>query len=334
MPHSRTYWKDRPVLITGSTGLMGGWLVKELVDCGSDVVIIRRDRSPNNLLAAEGLIDRITVVEGSLADRNLLQRAMAEYSVETVFHLAAQPLVGVAKRDPVGTFEVNVAGTWNLLEAARQSGVKSVLVASSDKAYGASPTLPYVENNPLRGEYPYDVSKSCTDLISSCFARTYGMAVGITRCGNLFGGGDFNFSRMLPGLIQSTLRGERFVIRSDGKFIRDFLYVKDAVSAYLTFGEQLASNPSLAGEAFNFSMEVRASVLELVNLTLRVMNRTDLEPIIRNEASSEIREQYLDCTKAHELLGWNASYDLEQGVRETVDWYTQFLGARALSATT
>jgi CDP-glucose 4,6-dehydratase len=189
-----------------------------------------------------------------------------------------------------------------------------------------------VEDNPLRGEYPYDVSKSCTDLISSCFARTYGMGVGITRCGNLFGGGDFNFSRMLPGLIQSTLRGERFVIRSDGKFIRDFLYVKDAVSAYLTFAEQLAEKPELRGEAFNFSMEVRVSVLELVNLTLKVMNRADLEPVIRNEASSEIREQYLTCEKARRLLGWQASYDLEQGVRETVDWYTKYFRGNALSA--
>ncbi len=322
------FWQGRPVLVTGATGLMGGWLVKELLERGAEVAILLRDRTPSCLLAVEGLFRRITVVEGCVRDQALLRRAMAEYSVATVFHLAAQPLVGVAKLDPVGTLEVNVQGTWQVLEAARQSRVSQVLIASSDKAYGASADLPYHETHPLRGAYPYDVSKSCADLIARMYASTYGLRVGITRCANLFGGGDFNFSRTIPGLIRSTYQGERFAIRSDGLFVRDYLYVKDAAMAYLTLAEHLAADAGLSGQGFNFSLSIRLTVLDLVRTVLNLMGRADLEPIIQNIASAEIREQYLNCDQAHDRLGWRPRYTLEQGLRETIDWYVALFEGR------
>lgn len=323
------HWIGRPVFVTGSTGLMGGWIARTLCDLGAEVVALVRDHSPNSMVAREGYLDRITVVSGSLSDASLLRRALSEYSIDTVFHLAAQPLVGVAKVDPVGTLEANVQGTWNLLDACRQARVGQVVVASSDKAYGASDHLPYRETDALQAEYPYDVSKSCTDLICRMYAKTFGMRVGIARCANLFGGGDYNFSRFLPGLIRATERGERFVIRSDGKFVRDYLFVKDAVDAYLTLADALSKSPGLAGEAFNFSLEVRLQVLDLVATVLSLMDRTDLEPIIENRVSAEIREQYLDCSKARTVLNWRPRYTLEEGLRETIDWYTGVFGAIA-----
>jgi CDP-glucose 4,6-dehydratase len=318
------FWQGRPALVTGASGLLGGWMVRTLLEEGADVVALIRDGAPNSLLFREGWIDRVTTVNGSLADAGLLRRTLAEYSIDTVFHLAAQTLVGVAKTDPVGTLEANVQGTWNLLEATRQCNTRQVIVASSDKAYGASNNLPYLETHPLQGTYPYDVSKSCVDLISSMYAATYGLPVGIVRCGNLFGGGDLNFSRTVPGLIQSTLRNERFQIRSDGKFVRDFLYVEDAVWAYLCLAERMASDRSLAGEALNFSLEVRYTVLELVRMVLEQMQRTDLAPVIQNIASSEIREQYMSSQKARERLGWAPRYGMQEGLSRTINWYTQY----------
>src|SRR5215510_6384436 len=227
------HWKEQPVLVTGATGFLGGWLVKELIERGARVVALVRDSAPRSLLVREGLSKRVDLVNGSLADRSLLQRVMCEYEITTVFHLAAQALVCVARTDPLGTLEANVAGTWNLLEAARHSPVHALVVASSDKAYGCSTELPYRESHPMDGRYPYDVSKSCADLICRMYAQTYGVPVCVTRCGNLFGGGDLNFSRAIPGVIRATLRGERFVIRSDGHYARDFIYVRDAVHGYL-----------------------------------------------------------------------------------------------------
>lgn len=304
---------------------MGGWLVKALLRDEAEVVALVRDQAPRSMLVREGLIQRIAVVNGDLESLPTMQRAIAEYQPHTVFHLAAQPLVQVAKLDPVGTLRANVMGTWNVLEACRLTGRSNVVVASSDKAYGSNPNLPYLETHPLQGRYPYDVSKSCTDLITQMYAATYGLKTAIARCGNLFGGGDLNFSRTIPGVIQATLAGEPFVIRSDGKFIRDFLYVKDAAECYLTLGERLAEGssdaPSISGEAFNFSLGLRLTVLDIVNMTLRIMDRTDLEPVIQNNASSEIREQYLDPTKAREQLGWSPQYGIEEALRETVAWY-------------
>lgn len=324
---TNSFWHRRPVFVTGGTGLLGGWLVKDLVTHDAEVIALVRDRSPHNMLAREGVLGKLTVVHGALADFALLRRALCEYSVRTVFHLAAQPLVGVAKKDPMGTLEANVQGTWHVLEAARLAGVDQVLVASSDKAYGANDRLPYEETHPLQGRYPYDVSKSCADLISTMYAATFGMRVGVARCANLFGGGDMNFSRMLPDLIRATVGGERFVIRSDGKFLRDFLYVKDGAAGYLRFAERLAEDPSLSGQAFNFGLGLRVSVLDLVHKVLEMMGRSDLPPIIQNTASSEIREQYMSSEKARRVLGWSPQYTLEEGLSETISWYREFCGA-------
>lgn len=325
------FWRGRPVLITGATGFLGGWLVKKLCEDGAHVVALVRDRVPKSVLFQEGWADRVVTVNGSVEDLQLLQRVLADYSIVTVFHLAAQAIVGVAKMNVVATLQTNVQGTWNVLEAARQMKVQQVLVASSDKAYGPSDKLPYREDYPLCGTFPYDVSKSCADLISAMYARTYGLGVGIVRCANLYGGGDLNFSRTIPGTIAATLRGERFIIRSDGQFIRDFLYVKDAAAAYQVLAEALASNPSLAGEAFNFSLEARLSVIDVVRQTLEIMGRTDLIPIIQNNASAEIREQYMECEKARRLLDWSPRYGMDAGLLETVDWYRNQLTEELLT---
>lgn len=316
-----SYWKGKTVFVTGATGLMGSWLVKALLMENADVVALVRDQAPKSMLVREGLIDSIAVVNGDLESLPTMQRAIAEYRPHTVFHLAAQPLVQVAKLDPVGTLRANVAGTWNVLEACRLTGKSNVVVASSDKAYGANENLPYLETHPLQGRYPYDVSKSCTDLITQMYSATYGLKTAIARCGNLFGGGDLNYSRTIPGVIQATLAGEPFIIRSDGKFVRDFLYVKDAAECYLTLGERLDKDQSISGEAFNFSLGIKLTVLDIVNVVLKIMGRTDLEPVIQNIASSEIREQYLDATKARKLLGWSQKYGMEEALRETVEWY-------------
>jgi CDP-glucose 4,6-dehydratase len=316
-----TFWKGKRVFVTGATGLMGGWLVKALLREGAEVVALVRDQAPKSMLVAEGILPQIAVVSGELESLPTLQRAIAEYEPHTVFHLAAQPLVGLAKWDPVGTLRANVMGTWNVLEACRLAGHSNVVVASSDKAYGASDNLPYRETHPLQGRYPYDVSKSCTDLIAQMYAATYELRTAIARCGNLFGGGDLNFSRTIPGVIKATLDGEAFVIRSDGKFVRDFLYVKDAAESYLILGERLAEDPAIPGEAFNFSLGERLTVLDIVDMTLRIMGRSDLEPVIQNIASSEIREQYLDASKARQMLGWKPKYDMQRAIEETVAWY-------------
>jgi len=306
--------------------------VPELVRRDAMVVALVRDGSPRSRLVRDGWLTRIVTVHGSLSDEGLLKRVFAEYSIDTVFHLGAQTLVGVAKVDPVGTLEANVRGTWLLLEGARQAGVKQVLVASSDKAYGESPQLPYREDHPLQGRYPYEVSKSCTDLITTMYARTFGLRAAIVRCGNLFGGGDLNFSRLIPGVVLATLRNQPFEIRSDGKYVRDFLYVEDAAEAYITLAERLAVDPALAGEAFNFGLELRPTMLELADKILGMMGRTDLRPVVRNVASAEIREQYLDAGKARKVLGWKPRHGMDEGLRRTIAWYRDFLQDEAVRA--
>jgi CDP-glucose 4,6-dehydratase len=317
-----SFWRGRPTFVTGATGLVGSWLLQRLVDERAEVVALVRDGAPRSIAVNTGLLTKVATVHGSLEDFNLIRRSLSEYSIDTVFHLAAQPLVGVAKLDPLSTLETNVRGSWNVLEAARVCGVRQAVVASSDKAYGASPDLPYTEKHPVQGRHPYDVSKSCTDLIASMYAATFSLPVAIMRCANLFGGGDLNFSRTIPGAVQATLKGERFVFRSDGLFVRDFLYVKDAADAYLRVAEALASNPNIAGEAFNFGLGLRLTVRELVAKILEMMGRGDLEPVVQNNASFEIREQYLSCEKARTMLGWSPQYSLTEGLAETIDWYT------------
>jgi CDP-glucose 4,6-dehydratase len=322
-----TFWKDRPAFVTGATGLVGGWLIKRLLDHGADVVCLMRDWAPQSELARSRDIERVKIVRGDLADRDCLERALGEYEIDTVFHLAAQTIVGIANRNPVSTFESNIRGAWNLLEACRRSpSVKSIVMASSDKAYGDQDNLPYSEDTPLQGRHPYDVSKSCADLLSQTYAVTYGLPVVITRCGNFYGGGDLNWNRIVPGTIRSVLRGERPIIRSDGQYIRDYFYVEDGSAAYMTLAEALACNPKLAGEAFNFSNELQISVVDMVGRILKAMG-SSAEPDVRNQVSHEIRRQYLSAGKARTLLAWKPLYSLENGLERTIDWYRSFLTA-------
>ncbi len=319
------FWRDRPTLVTGATGLVGGWVVRQLQHEEADVVCLIRDWVPDSFAVRNGLLDNVKSVRGDVRDQPMLERVLGEYEIDTVIHLAAQTLVPVANRNPVATFETNIAGTWAMLEACRRSPkVKQIVLASSDKAYGEAEKLPYDENTPLCGRHPYDVSKSCADLIAQTYAATYGSPVAITRCGNFYGPGDLNWNRIVPGTIRSVLRGERPVIRSNGKHIRDYFYVEDGAAAYLLLAEQLAANPNLRGEAFNFSNETQVTVLDLVQMLLEVMG-SRLEPDVRNEASHEILHQSLSAAKARRELGWRPLFTLDEGLRKTIPWYTEFL---------
>ena len=301
--------------------------MRRLVALGAGVVCLVRDWVPRSELVADGLVGHVNVVRGDVRHQRTLERVLGEYEVRTVFHLAAQTTVGVANRNPVSTLDTNIRGTWALLEAARRSPtVEQIVVASSDKAYGDQDVLPYTEAAPLLGLHPYDVSKSCADLVARMYATTYGLPVCVTRCGNFYGGGDLNWNSIVPGTIRSVLRGERPVIRSDGQFVRDYFYIEDGVGAYLLLAEQLAARPDLAGAAFNFSNELQVSVADLVARILAVM-QSDLEPDVRNEASNEIRSQYLDASKARALLNWAPRFTLEAGLQSTVAWYRQHLAA-------
>ncbi|WJW76307.1 GDP-mannose 4,6-dehydratase [Thiohalobacter sp. IOR34] len=321
------FWNNRNVFVTGCTGFLGSWLSQELIHRGAHVVGLVRDWVPESHLFQNGGGDRVTLVRGSLEDLPVIERAINEYEIDTVFHLAAQAIVGVANQSPVATFEANIMGTWNVLEACRRiSSVKRIVMASSDKAYGDQKTLPYTEEFPLQGRHPYDVSKSCADLIAATYHHSYQLPVCVTRCGNLFGGGDLNFNRIIPGTIRMALNDERPVIRSDGTPLRDYIYVKDAVDAYLLLAEKMIGN-SVQGEAFNFGTAKPMSVLEITNKVLELMGRSDLAPLVLNEAKGEILHQYLSSDKARRLLGWEPVSSLDDGLRATIDWYRNFLSA-------
>ena len=309
--------------MTGATGLVGGWLVRRLLDLGADVVCLVRDWVPQSELVSSRLIDKVRVVRGDVRDGATLERVLGEYEIDTVVHLAAQTIVGIANRNPLSTFETNIAGTWSLLEACRRSPkVKAIVCASSDKAYGSSDVLPYGEDTPLQGKHPYDVSKSCSDLITNTYAVSYGLPVVTTRCGNFFGGGDLNWNRIVPGTIRSVLRGEQPVIRSDGEFVRDYFYVEDGAAAYTLLAEQIATNPKLAGEAYNFSNEAQITVNQLVERILRLM-KSDLKPIVKNEASNEIRLQYLSAAKAKKAFDWKPLFSIDESLEKTIAWYRE-----------
>ncbi len=327
---SSNFWCDRPTFVTGATGLVGGWLVKSLVAAGADVVCLVRDWVPDCELVRSGDWDKVKIVRGDVTDQPMLERALGEYEIDTVIHLAAQTIVGIANRNPVSTFEANIQGTWCLLEACRRSPkVKQIVVASSDKAYGDQEILPYDETTPLQGQHPYDVSKSCADLISYTYAKSYELPVTITRCGNFYGGGDLNWNRIVPGTIRSILRGQAPVIRSDGSFIRDYFYVEDGAAAYMLLAEKMAENSSLRGEAFNFSNELQVTVLEMTEKILKTMG-SSLAPDIRNEASNEIKHQYLSAAKARRMLDWQPLYTLDGALEKTIAWYRQALDRQSL----
>ena len=321
---SNSYWKNKNVFVTGCTGLLGSWLVKDLVEKGANVTGLIRDWVPKSNLILQDSINQINTVRGDINDYFLMERIINEYEIDTVFHLAAQTIVSIANRNPISTFETNIKGTWNILEACRRNPtVKRVIVASSDKAYGDHEVLPYTEGAPLKGSHPYDVSKSCADLLAFTYHNTYGLPVCITRCGNFYGGGDLNYNRIVPGTIRSILLGERPMIRSDGTFIRDYIYIRDAVNAYLFLAEKM-DELDIHGDAFNFSNEIQLTVLELTKDILRIMNRTDLEPVVLNEAKGEIKHQYLSAAKAKDILKWNPTYTVGEGLKETIDWYKEF----------
>ncbi|MGI8733571.1 MAG: NAD-dependent epimerase/dehydratase family protein [Pyrinomonadaceae bacterium] len=323
------FWLDRPTLVTGATGLLGGWLVRRLLAQGADVLCLVRDWVPQSELVRGNLIEQVKVVRGDVRDQALLERTLGEYEIDSVLHLAAQTIVGIANRNPVSTFETNIAGTWALLEACRRSpAVKQIVVASSDKAYGDHEMLPYTEEAPLQGSHPYDVSKSCADLIAQSYAVTFGLPVAITRCGNFYGGGDLNWNRIVPGTIRSVLRGQRPVIRSDGQYVRDYFYVEDGATVNMLLAKALARQPELRGQAFNFSNEIQVTVLELVDRLLGLMD-SDLEPEVRHEATNEIRHQYLSAAKSRQVLDWQPAFSLDEGLRRTIDWYKSFLGTAA-----
>lgn len=325
-----TFWKNKNVFVTGASGLLGSSLVERLVKEGANISCLVRDWVGGSKLLSSDYMSQCNIVRGELIDYELVLRAINEYEIDTVFHLGAQTIVGTASRSPLSTFESNIKGSWNVLEACRQcsSKVERVLVASSDKAYGSHSQLPYTEDTPLVGRFPYDVSKSCTDLISMSYFHTYRVPVAITRCGNLFGEGDLNFNRLIPGTIKSILADESPVIRSDGQFIRDYFYVADAVDAYLCLAEKLPSE-EFSGQDFNFGTEMPVSVVQLVDRIGSMMGRADLKPVILNEASHEIREQFLDCSKAKSLLGWSSARSFDEGLKETIEWYKAWFKQKA-----
>ncbi len=317
-------WKAKRVLLTGASGLLGGHVAKKLCEQGADVVAIVRDDVPKSFFALEGLGGKVSQVRGKLEDYFLVERAMNEYECEICLHLGAQTIVGTANRSPLSTFEANIKGTWNVLEAARKSAmVKAVVVASTDKAYGESAALPYTEEDRLAASHPYDVSKACADMLCSCYFHTYGLSVGVTRCGNIFGGGDLNFNRIIPGTIRSVLMKKRPVVRSDGTMVRDYVYVEDIVDANLLLAGQLFEGRQ-KGEAFNFSYGEPRSVLEVVEAVQKQMG-SSLKPEIKNEATNEIPKQYLSAKKAKATLGWKPSFDFDKGLKKTIQWYTAYL---------
>jgi len=320
----KNYWKNKNVFVTGCTGFLGSWLTKDLLNKGANVIGLIRDWVPKSNLILQDSINKIIVVRGEVEDYFLVERCLNEYDIDTVFHLAAQTIVGKANRNPISTFITNIKGTWNVLEACRRNSIiKRILVASSDKAYGEQEILPYNEEAPLRGSYPYDVSKSCADLIAYSYYKTYKIPVCITRCGNFFGGGDLNFNRIIPGTIRSVIFNERPVIRSDGTFIRDYIYILDAVNAYLLLAEKM-DELDIYGKSFNFSNEIQLTVLELTKKILALMAREDLIPIVLNESKGEIFHQYLSSEKARKLLGWKSLYTFDNGIKDTIEWYKDF----------
>jgi CDP-glucose 4,6-dehydratase len=316
------------VFLTGATGFIGSWLTKKLTEQGIHVVALVSDWNQSSELIRSRTIHKLDVVIGTLEDLSLLKQTLNNYQVDTVFHLAAVAVEGKAYQNPIPAFEANIRGTYNLLEACRANGsVRQVVVASSDKAYGDSAILPYTEELPPLGRHPYDVSKSCADLIAQTYHHTYGLPVAIGRFANIFGGGDLNWSRIVPGTIRHLLKGERPVLRSDGTFTRDYLYVEDVVNAYLSMADGLDKD-GVAGEAFNFGLEKPYTVLEIVDALRKLMNREDLEPLILNQSQAEIRDQYQSTKKAQQVLSWQPQYSLLEGLKKTIAWYQEFLGQK------
>lgn len=320
-----TIWAEHRVLVTGATGMVGGWLIRRLLEQGADVVCLVRDLDPQSMYIRDGLIDATSVVSGAVEDLTTTHRALVDHEVTVVFHLAAQTIVGSGLRNPFECVVSNVIGTTAVLEACRQQAdmIQAVVVASSDKAYGSSRTLPYVEDMPLYGEHPYDVSKSCADLISTAYFRTYGTPVTVARCGNIFGGGDLNWSRLVPGTMRALITGDQPLLRSDGTMKRDWLHVDDAVDAYLHLARQTLLGTAV-GEAFNFSDQSPLTVMQMYKRICQATVGEYVEPKILAHAHHEIPDQYLDSSKASRMLNWAPVTGIDAGLADTADWYRTY----------
>lgn len=324
------FWSQKKVLVTGATGLVGGWLVHSLLEKAAAVIAFVRDPNLQSLFFSIADWKKTSLIHGSLEEFSDIERAINKWEIDTVFHLGAQTIVGTALRNPLSTFESNIRGTYNLLEACRRHSnlVERIVIASSDKAYGSSEILPYLETMPLSGKHPYDVSKSCTDLISLSYYHTYSLPITIARCGNIYGGGDLNWSRLIPGTIRSFLLNETPIIRSDGTFTRDYIYVEDVVDAYLSLAENI-HRPEIKGQPFNFGLDGPYTVLQVVELLQELMDCPDLPPKILNSSNAEIRDQSLNSKKAKDLLRWQPFYSLEDGFKKTISWYQSYFSTQS-----
>jgi CDP-glucose 4,6-dehydratase len=320
-----SFWNNRTAFVTGATGFVGAHIVRHLLDNGAKVVCLQRDAIVVNSLEIFDLRNKVTVINGSIEDFPLMARILNEYEIDAVFHLAAQAIVGAANRSPLSTFETNIRGTYILLEACRQSQtVKRIVVASSDKAYGSHSVLPYLEDFPLQGLFPYDVSKTCTDLISQSFAHSYQLPVTVSRSANIYGGGDLNLSRIIPGTIISVLKNENPIIRSDGTPIREFIHVEDVAKGYLLLAERIDETK---GEAFNFGSNEPVQMLDLVNKIVDIMGKSvELPPkvMLETKIQREIDAQYLSAKKIQNRLGWKTEISLDDGLAKTIDWYGKY----------
>ena len=317
------FWKNKNVLVTGGSGFIGSYLCRKLVSMQAKVVVIDI-KSPKEFSYSVNKISskKIFFIKSDVRNFTFVKKIIKKYKIDTIFHLAAEAIVGRALKDPYRTLDTNIKGTWNILEASRNSCyVNKVVVASSDKAYGDADKLPYAEGTVLKGRSPYDVSKSCADLISQMYFKTYQLPVCITRCGNVYGGGDHNLSRIIPGTICSVLKGESPIIRSDGTFLRDYIYVEDIANAYITLAEKM--NKKIIGQAFNFGYNNPKSVLEVVEAILKLSNTKNLSPLILDEVRHEIKHQYLDSTKAYKLLKWKPRRGFIDGLKQTIEWYKE-----------
>ncbi len=315
------------VLVTGGTGVIGSWLLKRLVDMQINTNVLLWDDYKNPELEKHNTLKKTTNIHGTLTDINLIKSILKDHDINLIYHLGAQAIVETAFKDPLTTFESNVRGTYTLLEACRSYGdqIKGIVVASSDKAYGTHKDLPYTENTSLNGIYPYEVSKSCTDLLARSYALTYDMPISIARCGNVYGGGDLNWNRIIPGTILELFNQRTPIIRSDGTHLRDYIYVEDIVDAYITLSSATISGIT-PGQAFNFGNNNPISVLDLVNTISLHMEQTHLTPVIKNQAKGEIHSQYLNSSKARQILNWGPKYSLSEGLQQTIKWYVDYLG--------
>lgn len=319
----KDFWKGKNVFVTGADGFIAGWIAKRFVDEGAVVTIIVRDYKSESSLDTLGFRHKVHIVHGDIIDTHLMQRILNEYAIEYVYHLAAQAIIGPANRNPLSTFESNIKGTWNILEAARNTNtIKGVIIAASDKVYGDQEKLPYTEDQPLLGLYPYDASKVCADVLARSYFKTYNLPVAITRNANTYGGGDMNFNRIVPGTIKSVLDGEIPIIRSDGTLERDYMYIKDAVDGYLLIGENM-DDPKVRGQAFNFGVGKPISVINLFNKIIKLSGKT-VKPKILNQANNEIKKQYLCVDKVKKTFDWEPKYDLDAGLKETIEWYKDY----------